>query len=144
MFRPSQLSWCHHSNTVWWRMQLLRSTLFHFLSHPVISCFKDPYILLSFLLSNIICVRFEVLTAVKMLMLFFWVVMLCGLVGRYQCFGGTYCLHLQLWIWRWKNSIDTLNICFSLRVRYQVTQGDRKVTQPIPDACSIRQKIHYI
>jgi hypothetical protein len=25
----------------------------------------------------------------------FWVIMLYGLVGRYQCFGGTYCLYLQ-------------------------------------------------
>jgi hypothetical protein len=39
--------------------------------------------------------RFEVFTAVKMLMLFFWVITSCGLVGRYQRFGGTYCLHLQ-------------------------------------------------
>jgi hypothetical protein len=31
------------------------------------------------------CLRFEVLTAVKML---FWVVTPCGLVGRYQCFGN--------------------------------------------------------
>jgi hypothetical protein len=30
--------------------------------------------------------RFEVLIAVKMLMLAFWVVTPCGLVGRYQCF----------------------------------------------------------
>jgi hypothetical protein len=30
-------------------------------------------------------VRFEVLRVVKMTM--FWDVMLCGLVGRYQCFG---------------------------------------------------------
>jgi hypothetical protein len=34
--------------------------------------------------------RFEVLMAVKMLMLAFWVIMLCGLVGRHQRFGGTY------------------------------------------------------
>jgi hypothetical protein len=40
--------------------------------------------------------RFEVLTAVKMLMLVFWIVTPCGLVGRYQRFGGTYCLHLQV------------------------------------------------
>jgi hypothetical protein len=25
----------------------------------------------------------------------FWIVMACGLVGRYQRFGRTYCLHLQ-------------------------------------------------
>jgi hypothetical protein len=31
-------------------------------------------------------VRFEVPTAAKMSVLFFWVVTPCGLVGRYQCF----------------------------------------------------------
>jgi uncharacterized membrane protein len=31
-----------------------------------------------------ICKRFEVLTAMRMLMLVFWVVTLCGLVGRYH------------------------------------------------------------
>jgi hypothetical protein len=30
-----------------------------------------------------------------MLMLVFWVVTPCGLLGRYQRFRGTYCLHLQ-------------------------------------------------
>jgi hypothetical protein len=25
----------------------------------------------------------------------YWVVMLCGLLGRYQHFGETYCLHIQ-------------------------------------------------
>jgi hypothetical protein len=39
--------------------------------------------------------RFEVLTAVKMLILVFWVVTSYGHVGRYQHFRGTYCLHLQ-------------------------------------------------
>jgi hypothetical protein len=39
-------------------------------------------------------VRFEVLTAVKMSMLVFWVVTPCGLVRRYQRFGETYCLQL--------------------------------------------------
>jgi hypothetical protein len=29
--------------------------------------------------------------------LVFWVVKPCGLVGRYQCFSETYCLHLQPW-----------------------------------------------
>jgi hypothetical protein len=29
-----------------------------------------------------------------------WVVTPCGLIGRYQCFGGTYCLHLHPWRWR--------------------------------------------
>jgi hypothetical protein len=40
--------------------------------------------------------RFEVLTA-KISMLVFWVVTPCGLVGEYESFGGTYCLHLQGW-----------------------------------------------
>jgi hypothetical protein len=37
-------------------------------------------------------VRFEVLTAVKML--FSWIVTPLRLVARCQLFGGTYCLHL--------------------------------------------------
>jgi hypothetical protein len=39
--------------------------------------------------------RFEVVTAVKMLMLVFWVVTPYGLVDKYQCFGGTYVFLLQ-------------------------------------------------
>jgi hypothetical protein len=35
-------------------------------------------------------VKFENLAAVKMSMFVFWVVTPCGLVGRYQHFGGTY------------------------------------------------------
>jgi hypothetical protein len=33
-------------------------------------------------------------------MLFFWIITSCGLVGRYQRFGGTYCLYLQGWRWK--------------------------------------------
>jgi hypothetical protein len=41
-------------------------------------------------------VRFEVFTAVRiMMMMIFWVLAPCRLVGRYQRFGDTYCLHLQ-------------------------------------------------
>jgi hypothetical protein len=43
-----------------------------------------------------VLVRFEVLTAVKISILVFWVVTSCGLVGRYRHFGGTYCLDLQI------------------------------------------------
>jgi hypothetical protein len=32
----------------------------------------------------------EILTEMKILMFFFWIVKLHGLVGRYQCFRGTY------------------------------------------------------
>jgi hypothetical protein len=38
---------------------------------------------------------FEVFTAVKIHIVIFWVMTPCTLVGRYQSFGGTYCLHLQ-------------------------------------------------
>jgi hypothetical protein len=40
---------------------------------------------------------FEVLTAVKTFILFFWVVTQCRLIGGYQRFGETYCHHLQGW-----------------------------------------------
>jgi hypothetical protein len=44
-------------------------------------------------------VKFEVLTAVKMSMLVFWVVTSYGLVDiqAYQSFGGTCCIYLQGW-----------------------------------------------
>jgi hypothetical protein len=38
---------------------------------------------------------FEVLMVVNMSLVVFWVVTLCGLVGGYHHFEGTYCLHLQ-------------------------------------------------
>jgi hypothetical protein len=38
---------------------------------------------------------FDVLTAVKMSIVVFRVLTPCDLVGGYQCFGGTYRLHLQ-------------------------------------------------
>jgi hypothetical protein len=42
--------------------------------------------------------RFEVFTAVKMTILFSWVIMPCRLTGRYNRFGKkTYCLHIQPW-----------------------------------------------
>jgi hypothetical protein len=39
--------------------------------------------------------RFEVLAAVKMSMLFLWVVTPCRLLVRYHRVGETHCLHLQ-------------------------------------------------
>jgi hypothetical protein len=39
-------------------------------------------------------VRFEILKAVKIWIVVFWVMMLCSIVDGYQCFGGTYHLHL--------------------------------------------------
>jgi hypothetical protein len=44
-------------------------------------------------------VRYKVLTALKISMLSLEFVTLCGLVGRRQCFGETYCFHLQGWRW---------------------------------------------
>jgi hypothetical protein len=44
---------------------------------------------------------------VKMSMLFFWVVTPRGLVGRYQCFGETQCLHLQC------SALMMETVCFS-------------------------------
>jgi hypothetical protein len=40
------------------------------------------------------------LTAVTVLMVVFWAVTPCGLTYGYQCYGGTYCLHLHGWRWR--------------------------------------------
>jgi hypothetical protein len=43
-------------------------------------------------------VRYEVFTAVRrMMMMLFWVLAPCRLVGRCQRFGETYCFHLQSW-----------------------------------------------
>jgi hypothetical protein len=39
--------------------------------------------------------RFEVSTAVRRMMMFFWVSAPCRFVGRFQRFEETYCLHLQ-------------------------------------------------
>jgi hypothetical protein len=57
------------------------------------SC-KKNYIFLPFHVGAklVKLMRFEVLMAVKMPMLVFWLVMPCELVGRYDRFGETYCL----------------------------------------------------
>jgi hypothetical protein len=34
-------------------------------------------------------------TKFTVLIMVFWVVMPCDLVGSYHCYGGTYCLHLH-------------------------------------------------
>jgi hypothetical protein len=47
--------------------------------------------------SQLVFLQFDALTALKMSMLVFWFVALCGLVGGYQRFGGRYYLHLQGW-----------------------------------------------
>jgi hypothetical protein len=45
---------------------------------------------------QITCMRSDVLTAVKRLIMFFCVMVACSLVGGYQHFGRMYCLYLQL------------------------------------------------
>jgi hypothetical protein len=52
--------------------------------------------------------RSEVLTAVRMSILVLWIVTPCGLVGTYQRFGETYCLHLQ-GVTRKKNNIVNMD-----------------------------------
>jgi hypothetical protein len=42
-------------------------------------------------------VRFDVLAAIKVSMLAFWLVAKCEFLGRYQHFGRTCCLHFQSW-----------------------------------------------
>jgi hypothetical protein len=59
--------------------------------------------------------RFEVLTAVNMSMLVFWVVTPRGLIFRYQRFGETCCVHLQT------HATDTRNIVLSVLVFWVVT-----------------------
>jgi hypothetical protein len=48
--------------------------------------------------------------------LVFWVVTPCRLVGRYQRFGGTYCLHLQGWRWIFHDQCNDRAIppCYAL------------------------------
>jgi hypothetical protein len=45
----------------------------------------------------VLYLRFQVLAVVNMSMFVFWVVTPRGLVGKYQRFKETYCLHLQGW-----------------------------------------------
>jgi hypothetical protein len=51
-------------------------------------------------------VRFEVFTAVTIMMMFLWVLAPCGLVGRCQLFEEAYYLHLS-------PSLKMETVCFS-------------------------------
>jgi hypothetical protein len=55
----------------------------------------------------------DVLTAVKMSMLVFWVATPCGLVGRYQRLGGKYSVHLKSWYqpWSWRQYVPPKRCC---------------------------------
>jgi hypothetical protein len=55
--------------------------------------------------------RLEVLTAVKISLLVFWVVMPCGLVGRYQCFGETYCHTTRMLLFGTHNLRKLIHFC---------------------------------
>jgi hypothetical protein len=74
--------------------------------------------------------RFEVLTAVKMAMLF-WVVTPCGLVDRHQIFGETYCLHLQGWF-------------PGIYLRVHKASQPRRTTSSLQKMLSAIQKLHVI
>jgi hypothetical protein len=74
------------------------------------------------------CVRSEVLTALKMTMLFFWVVTPCGLVGRYQHFGETYCLHFQD---RPEHGDSMFNRNFGIYLRVHAAPQPRRTVSPI-------------
>jgi hypothetical protein len=60
------------------------------------------------------------------MMLFFWVLAPCRLVGRCQRFGEIYCLHLQPWWWRQYvcSALKIETVCFSetLVSTYESTQ----------------------
>jgi hypothetical protein len=45
--------------------------------------------------TKILPVRFKVFMEVTILIMFFWVKLLCGLIGRSQRFGEASCLNLQ-------------------------------------------------
>jgi hypothetical protein len=61
-----------------------------FVNHPIDrSSFSKPTIHFTKLYTSRISVKFEVLKAVRLSMLVFWVVTPCGLVGRYKRLGET-------------------------------------------------------
>jgi hypothetical protein len=75
---------------------------------PVLRIRKVPGTILDLKANySLLAKRSEVLTAVKMSILVFWVVTPCGLVGRYQRFGRAYYLCLQ---GRVSPSYSTLNM----------------------------------
>jgi hypothetical protein len=49
----------------------------------------------AYLSDTFILVGFDVLTSVTVKIIVLWDVMACSVLEVYQCFGGTYCLHLQ-------------------------------------------------
>jgi hypothetical protein len=58
---------------------------------------QDRQCLISCLKATIMAISWE-LTPFSMVV--FWVMTSSRLVGGYQCFRGSYCLHLQPWRWR--------------------------------------------
>jgi hypothetical protein len=102
------------------------------------------------LIKNSRCIRVEKL---KMLMLVFWYMTSCRLVGGYQRFEGTCCFHLTLYIrtyintyfptspllpWRWRLFLETLvSACESTR-RYS---PEEQLRQNLPNR-EVAQAIH--
>jgi hypothetical protein len=68
----------------------------------------------------------EILTAAR-IMMFFWVVTPCilRLIGRYQSFGETYCLHFQSW-WRQQAHVSPRNV--STSTQGAITHNNNIVT----------------
>lgn len=62
---------------------------------PVKSTYKLNLNILKFLQDFLKFIKFKSVTTMKISMLIFWVVTPYGLIGRYQQFGGTYCLRLH-------------------------------------------------
>jgi hypothetical protein len=107
----ANLEWCEGKSGKFWSYYLschlhqLRGTTKHFIRcswsqakfWPRISRMWITHITAdpSRSMKQVLFARVEVLMAVKMSMLLFWVVTPCGIVGRYQRFGWTCCLHLQ-------------------------------------------------
>jgi hypothetical protein len=59
--------------------------------------------------------------------LVFWVLMLCGLLGRYQRFGGIYCLHLQGWRQTGKQFDRKISTCFYKNGQYKVFTCENRI-----------------
>jgi hypothetical protein len=58
-----------------------------------------------------ITMRFEILMVMNIWILFFWSMLLCRLVGKYQCFREMYCL----WLLPWRTTLTSAVVFWSER-----------------------------
>jgi hypothetical protein len=79
--------------------QFLQAVFDHILGRDVVKKLMQVLLLCFtfFVYECVFTMMSEVLTLVKMLMVIYRVVMLCGLVSGYLCFRRTYFLHFQAW-----------------------------------------------